>query len=78
MSIEITAALLVVLGVVAAVGFFVLKRALKWAVRLVLLFVAVMLMVAGAVAWLWHSYTAATPVPGGNRNAATRPANRGR
>ena len=78
MSTGIIATLLIVLGVVAAVGFFVLKRALKWAVRLALLFVAVALLLAGAVAWAWYSYSGPAPAQERNRNAATRPANRGR
>ena len=78
MSIELTSALLIVLGVVAVVGFFVLKRALKWAVRLALLFVAVVLMLAGAAAWAWYSYTDDAPARERNRNSAARPANRSR
>ncbi len=81
MSLGIIGVLLLVLGIVAVVGFFVLKRALKWAVRLALLFVAIALMLAGAVAWAWYSYTsddAPAQQQQRNRNAATQPANRKR
>jgi hypothetical protein len=79
MSLDIIATLAIVLGVVAAVGFFVLKRALRWAVRLFLLGVAVVLLLAGAVMWWWYAPAGGGDTPARqNRNggAATRPANR--
>ena len=80
MSLSIIATLAIVLGVVAAVGFFVLKRVLRWAVRLFLLGVAVVLLLAGAVMWWWYA-PADTQAPARqNRNggaaATPRPANR--
>ncbi|HEX5705978.1 MAG TPA: hypothetical protein VFX96_01685 [Pyrinomonadaceae bacterium] len=52
---EIAAVLVVVLLVVAGVAYFLTKSAVKWAVRLVLLGVLVLLMLAGGVAWWWYS-----------------------
>jgi 4-amino-4-deoxy-L-arabinose transferase-like glycosyltransferase len=78
MTLGIIATLAIVLGVVAAVGFFVLKRALRWAVRLFLLGVAVVLLLAGAVMWWWYAPAGGDSPARPNRNggAATRPANR--
>ena len=78
MTLGIIATLAIVLGVVAAVGFFVLKRALRWAVRLFLLGVAVVLLLAGAVMWWWYAPADSGGPARQNRNggAATRPANR--
>ena len=78
MSLGIIATLAIVLGVVAAVGFFVLKRVLRWAVRLFLLGVAVVLLLAGAVMWWWYAPAERDSPARGNRNggAATRHANR--
>ena len=70
MTLGIIAVLAIVLGVVAAVGFFVLKRALRWAVRLVLLGVAVLLLLVGALLWWWYA-----PADGGG--APARQNNRG-
>ena len=44
----------VVLGVAAVVAFFVLKRVVKWAVRVALLVVALSLIGAGGLTW-WLS-----------------------
>ncbi|HEX8852199.1 MAG TPA: hypothetical protein VF754_01860 [Pyrinomonadaceae bacterium] len=68
------------LGVIAVVGFFVLKRVVRWAVRLFLLGVAVVLLLTGAVMWWWYA-PADTQAPARqNRNGAAaatpRPANR--
>ena len=78
MTLGIIATLAIVLGVVAAVGFFVLKRALRWAVRLFLLGVAVVLLLAGAVMWWWYAPAEGDAPARQNRNggAAARPANR--
>ena len=79
MSLGIIATLAIVLGVVAAVGFFVLKRVLRWAVRLFLLGVAVVLLLAGAVMWWWYAPAGGDTPARQNRNgaaAAPRPANR--
>ena len=48
------AAFAVVLGVAAVVAFFVLKRVVRWAVRLTLLVVALSLIGAGGLTW-WLS-----------------------
>jgi hypothetical protein len=78
MSLGVIATLAIVLGVIAAVGFFVLKRALRWALRLFLLGVAVVLLLAGAVMWWWYAPAGGDAPARHNRNggAATRPANR--
>ena len=79
MTLGIIATLAIVLGVVAAVGFFVLKRVLRWAVRLFLLGVAVVLLLAGAVMWWWYAPAGGDSPARQNRNggpAAPRPANR--
>ncbi|HEX7174171.1 MAG TPA: hypothetical protein VF240_02640 [Pyrinomonadaceae bacterium] len=80
MSLSIIAILAIVLGVVAVVGFFVLKRVLRWAVRLFLLGVAVVLLLAGAVMWWWYAPAGGDAPARQNRNggggATTRPANR--
>lgn len=52
---EIAAALVVVLLVVAGVAYFFVKRAVKWAVRLALLGILALLLLAGGVAYWWHS-----------------------
>jgi hypothetical protein len=75
MTLGIIAVLAIVLGVVAAVGFFVLKRALRWAVRLFLLGAAVVLLLAGALMWWWYSPVESEGPARPNRNGgAARPA----
>ncbi len=72
---EITAVLVVVLLVVAGVAYFVMKRALKWAVRLALLGVLALLLLAGGVAWWWYSPADAPSRPQPrNANAPGTPA----
>lgn len=79
MSLGIIAALLLLLGVAGAVGFFVLRRVVKWAVRLALLCAALALLLAGTVAWWWHaSYSPGTRARPSNRGAAATPARRAR
>jgi TRAP-type uncharacterized transport system fused permease subunit len=74
MTIGIIAVLAIVLGVVAAVGFFVLKRALRWAVRLFLLGAAVVLLLTGALMWWWYSPVESDAPARQNRNGgAARP-----
>ena len=74
---EITATLVVVLLVVAGVAYFIVKRALKWAVRLALLGVLALLLLAGGVAWWWYSPADPRTTPRQqqrNSNAAAPPA----
>ena len=47
--------LAVALGVAAVIAFFILKRAVKWAIRLALLGAAAALFTGGGVAWWWNS-----------------------
>lgn len=81
MTYGIIAVLLLVLGLVATVGFFVLKRMVKWAVRLALLCVGLVLLLTGAVAWWWWQPSGTNtrePARQTNRGAESRPARRSR
>jgi protein-S-isoprenylcysteine O-methyltransferase Ste14 len=79
MTYGIIAAVAVALGLSAAVGFFVLKRVLRWAVRLLLLVAALVLLSAGALLLWWYSADEGRGPNRANRNgAAARPANRAR
>jgi hypothetical protein len=82
MSLGIIAVLLLALGASAAAGFFVLKKMVKWAVRLALLCAGLALLLAGAVAWWWWQQAGTqerrAPSRQTNRGAAARPANRSR
>jgi uncharacterized membrane protein YqiK len=55
--------LAVALGVAAVIAFFILKRVVKWAVRLGLLVVALSLMGTGGLAWWWNSRSEEKPKP---------------
>jgi protein-S-isoprenylcysteine O-methyltransferase Ste14 len=65
---ESTAILVVVLLVLAGVAYFVVKSALKWAVRLLLLGVLAVLLLAGGIAWWWYT-------PGDTEAPERRPSN---
>lgn len=51
----IIAAVALALGVACLIAFFVLKRALKWAVRASILGAALALLAAGGGIWLWRA-----------------------
>ena len=52
---EYASAITISLGVAAVIAFFILKRAVKWAIRLALLGAAALLFAGGGVAWWWNS-----------------------
>ena len=70
---------LVVIAVIALVGFwlflFVFKRVLRMALRLAVLGAIILALLAGAFAWWWYS-SPSERAPAQNRNAPrqTRPA----
>ena len=53
--------------------FFVLKRVLRMAIRLAVVGALLLALVAGALAWWWHTSTSGA-TPSQNRNATARPA----
>jgi hypothetical protein len=70
---------LVVIAVIALVGFwlflFVFKRALRMALRLAVLGAVVLALLAGAFAWWWYSSPSErTPPPRTNAPRQARPA----
>lgn len=69
---------LVVIVVIALVGFwlflFVFKRVLRMALRLAVLAAIILALLAGAFAWWWYSSPAEKTPPGRNAPRQTRPA----
>jgi len=69
---------LVVIAIIALVGFwlflFVFKRVLRMALRLAVLGAIILALLAGAFAWWWYSPSERTPTPKPNAPRQARPA----